>query len=650
MIEQPTVGEAVPKKFKDWARVDWEHGRDWREKARESFEFEAGRQWTQEDKLHLEATGRAPIVFNRTKVVVKAVAGSEINNRQEARFIPRQVGDAAVNEAMTSAAHWFLDIADAEDEDSDSFYDCIVCGMGWVDVRLDYDDNPDGDPLCERMDPLKMAWDKSTSRRNLKDSKRRWQVWTGTAEEARNKFPDYELADIDANWFHSDDEMEENDPESQDPEHWYKGDSDGGGLNSDDPKRVTVLRCQWIEREPMYRAFDAETGQEARFDQKQWETVGKRLKGFGGELPEYVKQYRKVYKQAYFGRVVLKSGYAPSQKDFSMQCITGDRDHTKRQWTGLVEVMKDPQRWANRWLLTMLHIMNTQGMGPLVEEGVFENVEEAERDWSKPNKFKVVTKNALVEGRIKERSGATFPVGFQQLTEFAIDAIRDVTGVNLELMGMREVTQPGVLEYQRRQAGMSILGVMFDSLRRYRKAQGRLLLDYIQNYLSDGRLVRIVGEEGEKYVPLMKQEDVSEYDVIVDDSPSNPNQKEATWQVISQMMPGIQQFVTPQILMEILDYSPLPKSLVEKVKKIASEPDPQQQQQQALQFRKAVADVAKAEADAEKTGAEIGKVASEVDENRAQTEHTKVKTKAEALDAGVRIAQAFEPPPVSPAA
>src|SRR6185312_14295444 len=104
--------------------------------------------------------------------------------------------------------------------------------------------------------------------------------------------------------------------------------------------------------------------------------------------------------------------------------------------------------------------------------------------------------------------------------------IRDTTGINLELLGLVEKEQPGILEHQRKQAGMTVLAGLFDALRRYRKDQGRLLLWYIQSFLSDGRLVRIGGQEQARYVPLVRQPGLVEYDVIVDDTPNSPNLKE----------------------------------------------------------------------------------------------------------------------------
>ena len=93
-------------------------------------------------------------------------------------------------------------------------------------------------------------------------------------------------------------------------------------------------------------------------------------------------------------------------------------------------------------------------------------------------------------GKIKEKTPAEFPAGIDHLMQFAISSIRDVSGVNLELLlGQAGVDQPGILEHQRKQAGMTILAGLFDLLREYRKDQGQLMLYYITNFLSDGRLI-----------------------------------------------------------------------------------------------------------------------------------------------------------------
>jgi hypothetical protein len=133
---------------------------------------------------------------------------------------------------------------------------------------------------------------------------------------------------------------------------------------------------------------------------------------------------------------------------------------------------------------------------------------------------------------------------------------------------MREADQAGVLEYQRRQAGLTILQPIFDNLKAYRREQGELILWYIQNDLSDGRLIRIVGKQEGEYLPLAKQATL-EYDIIVDDMPSSPNQKEKNWQITQSLLPVIKDMLTPEAMLVLAEDSPMPAATVQKLKKLA---------------------------------------------------------------------------------
>ena len=67
--------------------------------------------------------------------------------------VPRTPGVVKKNELPTSAGKWFRQQCDAEDEVGDAFRDLLACGMGWTETRLDFEDNPEGDPL-------EMVWDR----------------------------------------------------------------------------------------------------------------------------------------------------------------------------------------------------------------------------------------------------------------------------------------------------------------------------------------------------------------------------------------------------------------------------------------------------------------------------------------------------------
>lgn len=631
------VGVPVPQKFKEWLLNDRDHLEQWRKEAKEDYEFVAGRQFSDKELEALAKKKRPVVVFNRIQPVIDSVHGQEIGNRREVRYIPREMGDAKKNELLSGAATWFRDQAHAETYESDSFWDTIVCGLGWTETRIDFEERRDGKPAVDRLDVFEMYYDFNAKARNLADARRMERVRHIPLSEAQEMFlkPDgtsYSRAELDATWTAATDSADINRFARTDE----GSDASGDGM-------VTVVHMQWIERENYFLAYDPIEGAEKEFTTAEFQARQKELKGLVSAIDpttqqeatfstdefkvandrmtallgvgmqgrpveiEGVRMRRKVRKQAFFGNVVLNFGPAPCPTKFSFQCITGKRDRNTNTWYGLVRSMKDPQRWANKWLSQTMHIMNSNSKGGLLaEKDAFENQRDAEASWADPSGITLVKPGALINGKIKEKAAAQFPAGFMQLTEFAISSIRDTSGVSVEMLGLREAGQAASLEMQRKQAGMTILQPFFDALKFYRELQGEVMLYYIQNDLSDGRLIRITGEENEQYVPLIKQAS-SEYDIIVDDAPTSPNMKEAAWAIMMQLLPAFGSVMPPEMLMTMLEYSPLPSTIVDKLKKQAEDMQAQQQEQQAK-----VAAAAEAQ-----QGAEIEKTQSETTKNQA---------------------------------
>jgi hypothetical protein len=173
------------------------------------------------------------------------------------------------------------------------------------------------------------------------------------------------------------------------------------------------------------------------------------------------------------------------------------------------------------------------------------------------------------------------------MMEFAVQALPQVSGINYEFLGTTNREQSGVLEYHRKQAVANSLAEFFAALRQYRKNQGRVMLELIYAFLADGRLVRVVGKQGEQFLPLYKQADVK-YDVVVDEAPSAPDRKMQTWMALQELLPMALKAGLP-IPPEVLDYTPLPTTLSMEWKKLMSQraggPSPEQLQQMQQQMQ-----------------------------------------------------------------
>jgi hypothetical protein len=551
------------RQYRAWFKADREHSAKWRKDATEDFAFLAGEQYTAAEKQALKDQLRPVVVFNRTHPIINSISGMEIVNRQEVKYFPREAGDAKANEVLTEGAKWFRDQADADDEDSDAFLDAATCGMGWTETTLDMEEDEEGNPTMEAVNPLEMYWDKAARQKNIADAERIWRVRQVPLSRAREMFPGKDDADLDAKWAKSDLEGGD-DSETQEEANRYQDDDNGSVERETD--MVTIAHLQYKVREPYYIVANQMGGPSSNMEPAQFKDLQKRADAIGMQIA-HTKKTRLVVKNVFIGAKVLQGpDQALCKNHFSFQCVTAYKEHATGTFYGLMRLMKDPQRWANKWMSQALHILNSNAKGGLLmEKGATDDQRKFEQDWARPDKIKWVEDGALVNGKVKEQQQTAMPAGFFQMMEFAIQSVRDVTGISVELLGMREATQAASLEQQRKQAGMTIIAPLFDNLKRYRRDHGKLMLYIIQKYLADGRLVRIVGKEGAQYVPLALQAD-AKYDIIVDDQPNSPDQKMQIWQSLVQIMP----LLPPQIQLALVDYAPLPTSVIEKVKEAAA--------------------------------------------------------------------------------
>ncbi len=524
---------------------------NWRGVAREEFAFVSGDQWAADDEALLREQKRPPITFNYSEKMIDAVVGAEVSNRQEVTYKPREPSDSALSELWSNAAKWVRDEGDHDDEETDAFRDCLICGMGWTHTRMNYEKDLDGMIDLSRVDPLEMASDPSATKPGLRDRRYNFRLQWVDERLAKRYWPE-SIA------FATSTESNSSGIDTITRGHRYEGDT----VDDMDMHRgqVQIRHYECVELEPFYRV--ATEGAIIEVPSSEFSALRPSLDEAG---ITYVKQFKRVYYYGYFANeTLLEGGKSPTQEGFTYQCITGKRDRNRNTWYGLTRVMKDPQRWANKWLSQILHIINSNAKGGLLAEvGAFVDPQRAQDEWAMPESITLLKEGGLQ--KVEQKQMTSYPAGLDRLMEFALASLPQVTGINLEALGLAGREQANVLEQSRKQAAYGLLAPVFDSLRRYRKQQGRILLDFIHNYISDGRLVRIGGPESQQFIPLTKAPKAPHYDVIVDQSPHAPDVKTKTWEILQAILPNMMKAGLP-IPPDLLDYTPLPTAMVLKWK------------------------------------------------------------------------------------
>lgn len=607
---KPADNSALYDRLKGQIMEDIDKLGPWRTRAKANFQFVTGgeRQWSAEDVQLLKDQKRPLVTFNRTLKFLKAVCGIEANNRHETTFLPTnytQPQEVKVNETLSATSDWMGRECDADRHQSRAFRDAAITGVGVTESVLDFDDDPRGKYKEERFSPLEFGWDHTARDMCLLDSKRRWRIRQMPLKEARALIPgvtDAEGvtgADLNAEWAAGFDKATDRPRTQQQKEQR----NENLEIQEEDP--VHLVKVQWWEYETYYKVVDPRRMQSADqlntpVDQANSSLLVDMSKSEFAQLEKQVKQAdprykiphmalrRKVYKQAILGGKILGDVMpCPRGNGFTMNAITYEPDDVDGSWYGLVDLVRDPATWSNKFFSQAMHIINSTAKGGVIaEEDAFVDMAEAQKTYASPQAITVASKGAISKGKIVPKPGQGIPNAIINMFQVATNTIQDVLGMNLELMGMADRQQAGVLEAQRKQAAMTILATLFDGLQMFRREVGRTRLWYIQNHFAkepNPRMMRITDDEGYKLVALNAQAAAGEYDVIVDDAPTSPNNKEKVWAALQPVLPAFKGMITPPVAVMLLEYVPgIPSKLIDAFKTMASQPDPDAAQKREM--------------------------------------------------------------------
>jgi hypothetical protein len=315
---------------------------EWRKEADQCYDYRAGHQWDPEDKTKLDEEHRPAVTFNRVDPLVKAVSGLEVNNRQSVIFLPRQTQlDDAISELYTNCGKWVRDENFAEDEESEAFKDLTICGEGWTEMRMDFDEDPQGKIVEERIDPREMGVNKGASRANYVDARLIYRV--------REMDPDDVRALLDLPDDLNDDAL--------DASSWLDArdtTADGGkGFKKDYPDKtparvranggvgrdtVKVVQCQYWKRERTnYVAMEGDENP-IELNDEEFDKFTQRANALGLKHAAST-QTRKVFYQCFLGIRILGDCEPMQMQCFQFQAMTGERDSKKKCFYGMVRDM-----------------------------------------------------------------------------------------------------------------------------------------------------------------------------------------------------------------------------------------------------------------------------------------------------------------------
>lgn len=536
----------TPSIVQRWLAESYDYFEKWRNQARESYRYyspDSDGHWLKSDRAYLESLNRPVISFNRQKPQIDAVSGFESSNAQQVSYLARQPGKAGPNVIYTEGARYFRERSFADDEDADAFQDLCICGMGYTHTTMEYLDDPKGLIMEKRRTPLLHYADPRSKETNLRD--RRYLIYVDFIPQniSRARFGDVV------------DTIQPPPSGSRTPINEMDRIRRGYHLNTGE---LAILKCEYWIIGKAYILNDPDTGENVTLSAEKFEALRDDMDRFG--IP-YVETQAKTWHTMYVCGSTELARIPHLIAMPAMNAITGYRDELEGTYLGLMESMKDPARWSNKMLSAFIEIFQRQAKGGLMyETSAVKDPEQLEMQWSDPAGAVELEDGGL--HRIKERDVGQMPAAVDRILQIATTATRDVTGINLEFLGMANRDQARSLELERKQSVVVVLSRLLNNYKSFRLTGGQIMLKFMENYVPNGRLIRIRGPEGYRFEPFLKSPSYIEYDVVIDLAPDAPNLREQVWAALEPLLvPLIQaEYELPP---EIIQYLPLPEQLTQ---------------------------------------------------------------------------------------
>lgn len=642
--------------------------------ARNDHAFHAGNRAAYTSSV-LDKGRKISVTFNKVKPYIDAVTGFMIQLRRQPDYQARifdNLEQQELSSYMNSLSDYVRSNANLPSLESRQDREMLITGYGAIDTNVVFETNPDGEVKAEIPQFDDILWDPQAREPNLLDS--RWVIRRKKfeREEATKRFRGSKPEEFQG--YHREHGNFVYNP--FDGEYTKVALGSRGGVED----LVEVFCYQWWDLETYYRAknplFDIEdesvvlqlgqlmelmrSKREANSSEDNVEDyfefdpfeeylvmtssiksdMEAAFRRFGIDVDYQIHEKRVYYTAFITDEKVLLKFRSADQQGFTVKFKTGDYDYRNNRWFGMVAALKDPARYANKALTEMLYVIaaNSKG-GVMYEEGAVEDPARFEQQWASTKAAIKVEDGALSGAKIQPKAQSSLPNGYENIYGISNDSLGEVTGINKEFLGNSNNSQvSALLESQRVNQVVSTLASYFASIELYQIEHARLMMTYIRQLAenSDGRLIKIIGQDGAiRFDELYSEKVAEEYDISISEAPTTATQKQETTQIMLTLAEKLS-LMGINIYDVAVQYLPIKQT--DRIKLIeAITPDEPSQEQieqqtatQELTRQGAMSTIAKNMADAQlkqtQAANTVAKTPVEIVETEADTDNTRANT------------------------
>lgn len=460
------------------------HWDSWRDRAKESKQFRRGVQWTNIDKKYLDEQRRPVLVFNKILQHVDATTGTQRQNRFDAIVKPVEENDFAKADIMNKVLNHIKNESNYEFIESQVFEDAVVMGVGWFGLRLDTRDNPDGEIIVIKEDPLKIMVDPNSRLFDISDAEFIIKSVFLTKEQLKRLYPKKANL-IERNVLVSKKQITDTSEDSKINNMLLDISRDTDFVDNINRSVRVIEKWHW---KYSTRNFIVNLATGENFESADSErAIQQQLQG-DPVLRVIRKRDKKLHITTLAQHTIVEDREYQIQIDaFPFVPIFFYKDD--REVWGLVENLKDYNREINKRRSQMLAGLNKQVSGGY--EYVEGTIDEAR--WRQNPDLRSVKGNL---GNVRQINQPELSSGLFTYDQYLNQDMQEV-GVSRSARGFQEsAAESGRLFGLRVQQSNSKQQTFFDNLRLASKLVAEQLVKTAQQIFTTPRILRIVGEEG----------------------------------------------------------------------------------------------------------------------------------------------------------
>ncbi|MEO8021080.1 hypothetical protein [Polaromonas sp.] len=524
--------------------------------------------WRPEDAEVLIERGQAPVVFNEARQSIDWIIGTEKRMRKDYKVLPREEGDEDAAEVKTKVIKYTDDVNMTQHQRSQAFGQTAKAGLSWLEEGVNPD--PEDELIYSGIEDWRNVFRDSRSRkpdmddarylfrRKVTDLDYAIALLPKQAEYLRNGARAYGENDGDTDiWYlgerltnASEGDWLDSSSRFGDRAAYVKRD---GFYDSGRRQSVELLECWYRVPESVDVFADGDLRGKV-MDIKNPEHVA--AKKAGARLYSTVKMRMRVMIAT--KEICLWDGPSPfKHQKFLLVPIWGYRRARDGQVYGPMRGMRDIQDDLNKRRSKALFALSTNRI--IMDKGAVEDIEELRDEAARPDGIIEKAANKKLEF---QKNTHDFQ-GNLLLAQEDSQLLRNAGGVTNENLGRNTQAQSGIAIERKQDQGSLTTSGLFDNYMLAIKLAGQLRLSHIEQFYTQAKAVRILGED--KPVEWLKINQVdpltgqmlnditaTQADFIVDTQDYRASLAQAALDQMFELLGKIATFA-PQVVLSVLD-------------------------------------------------------------------------------------------------